>query len=148
MIHPESVVHSMVEFIDGSIKAQLSQPDMRLPIQYAVAHSKRLANADLPRMDFGRPRSLNFEPPDTDRFPCLRIARQAGERGGTYPAVLCAADEVAVDLFLSHRIGFLDIARLVEDTLDRHQGVIQPTLDQILAADAWASEHAAKWRPK
>ncbi|OGO07788.1 MAG: 1-deoxy-D-xylulose-5-phosphate reductoisomerase [Chloroflexi bacterium RBG_13_60_13] len=148
VIHPESVVHSMVEFIDGSIKAQLSQPDMRLPIQYAVAHSKRLANADLPRMDFGRPRSLNFEPPDTDRFPCLRIARQAGERGGTYPAVLCAADEVAVDLFLSHRIGFLDIARLVEDTLDRHQGVIQPTLDQILAADAWASEHAAKWRPK
>jgi 1-deoxy-D-xylulose-5-phosphate reductoisomerase len=148
VMHPESIVHSMVEFIDGSIKAQLSEPDMRLPIQYAVAQAQRLANPDLPRMDFGRPRSLNFEPPDTGKFPCLRMAREAAERGGTYPAVLCAADEVAVDLFLAHRIGFLDIARLIEDTLDRHRAVAQPTLEQILAADAWAREQAAKWRPR
>jgi 1-deoxy-D-xylulose-5-phosphate reductoisomerase len=148
VIHPESIVHSMVEFADGSIKAQLSQPDMRLPIQYAIAFPKRVSNPHLPAMDFGQPRSLNFEPPDVVRFPCLRIARQAAERGGTYPAVLCAADEVAVELFLSHNIGFGDIARLVEDTLDQHQGASEPALDQILAADAWAREQAMKWRPK
>ncbi len=148
VIHPESIVHSMVEFTDGSIKAQLSQPDMRLPIQYAITYPRRLSSPHLPRMDFGRPASLNFEPPDVAKFPCLRIAREAAEREGTYPAVLCAADEVAVDLFLSHRIGFLDIARLVEATLERHQTVRQPSLDEILAADAWAREYAAKWRPK
>jgi 1-deoxy-D-xylulose-5-phosphate reductoisomerase len=99
-------------------------------------------------MDFGRPRSLNFEPPDMARFPCLRIARQAAERGGTYPAVLCAADEAAVELFLSHSIGFGDIARLVEDTLNRHQGASQPALEEVLDADAWAREQAMKWRSK
>jgi 1-deoxy-D-xylulose-5-phosphate reductoisomerase len=148
VIHPESIVHSMVEFADGSIKAQLSQPDMRLPIQYAMTFPKRASNPHLPRMDFGRPRSLNFEPPDMARFPCLRIARQAAERGGTYPAVLCAADEAAVELFLSHSIGFGDIARLVEDTLNRHQGASQPALEEVLDADAWAREQAMKWRSK
>jgi 1-deoxy-D-xylulose-5-phosphate reductoisomerase len=148
LIHPESIVHSMVEFTDGSIKAQLSQPDMRLPIQYAITYPERLPNPQLPRMNFSRPTSLNFEPPDMAKFPCLRIAREAGEKGGTYPAVLCAADELAVDLFLSHRIGFLDIARLVEQALEQHRGVSQPSLDDIWAADAWAREYAAKWRPK
>jgi 1-deoxy-D-xylulose-5-phosphate reductoisomerase len=148
VVHPESIVHSMVEFADGSIKAQLSQPDMRLPIQYAIAFPKRVSNPHLPRMDFGQPRSLTFEPPDMASFPCLRIARQAAERGGTYPAVLCAADEVAVELFLSHNIGFGDIARLVEDTLHSHQSASRPALDEILAADAWAREQAMKWRPK
>jgi len=148
LVHPESIVHSMVEFADGSVKAQLSQPDMRLPIQYAITYPERLPNPQLPRMNFDRPTSLNFEPPDMAKFPCLRIAREAAERAGTYPAVLCAADEVAVELFLSHRIGFLDIARLVEQALEQHRSVSQPSLDEIWAADAWAREYAAKWRPK
>lgn len=147
LVHPESIVHSMVEFADGSVKAQLSQPDMRLPIQYAIAYPERLPNPQLPRMSFRKPTSLNFEPPDVARFPCLRIAREAAQKGGTYPAVLCAADEVAVELFLSHRIGFLDIARLVEQTLEHHHSVSQPSLDEIWAADAWAREYAANWSP-
>jgi 1-deoxy-D-xylulose-5-phosphate reductoisomerase len=148
VVHPESIVHSIVEFADGSVKAQLSQPDMRLPIQYAITYPERLPNPQLPRMNFDRPTSLNFEPPDMAKFPCLRIAREAAERAGTYPAVLCAADEVAVELFLSHRIGFLDIARLVEQALEHHRSVSQPSLDEIWAADAWAREYAAKWRPE
>ena len=148
LIHPESIVHSMVEFADGSVKAQLSQPDMRLPIQYAMSHPERLFNSQLPRMNWGEPISLHFEQPDTVKSPCLRLAREAGEKGGTYPAVLCAADEVAVELFLSRRIGFLDIARLVEQVLEHHHGISDPSLDEIMAADAWARESAGKWRSK
>jgi len=146
LIHPESIVHSMVEFADGSVKAQLSQPDMRLPIQYAMSYPERLFNPQLPRMNWGKPISLHFEQPDTVKFPGLRLAREAGEKGGTYPAVLCAADEVAVELFLSRRIGFLDIARLVEQVLEHHHGISDPSLDEIMAADAWARESAGKWR--
>ena len=146
LIHPESIVHSMVEFADGSVKAQLSQPDMRLPIQYAMSYPERLFNPQLPRMNWGKPISLHFEQPDTVKSPCLRLAREAGEKGGTYPAVLCAADEVAVELFLSRRIGFLDIARLVEQVLEHHHGISDPSLDEIMTADAWAREYAGKWR--
>jgi len=146
LIHPESIVHSLVEFADGSVKAQLSSPDMRLPIQYALSYPERLFNPQLPRIDWGRLTSLNFEPPDLTRFPCLRLAMETGEKGGTYPAVLCAADEVAVGLFLSYRIGFLDIARLVEETLGHHQSISHPLLEEILAADAWAREYAENWR--
>jgi len=145
LIHPGSIVHSLVEFIDGSVKAQLCMPDMRLPIQYALTYPERLANPELPKVDWNKLSSLHFEPPDLTLFPCLRLAVEVGERGGTYPAVLCAADEVAVGLFLTHRIGFLDIARLVEDTLEQHQGIGNPSLDEILAADAWAGEHAKNW---
>ncbi len=147
IIHPESIVHSLVEFADGSVKAQLSPPDMRLPIQYALSYPERLFNPQLPRIDWGRLASLNFEPPDLTRFPCLRLAMEAGEKGGTYPAVLCAADEVAVGLFLSYRIGFLDIAKLVEETLEHHESISCPSLEEILAADAWAREYAENWRP-
>jgi 1-deoxy-D-xylulose-5-phosphate reductoisomerase len=146
VVHTESIVHSMVQFADGSIKAQLSRPDMRLPIQYALAYPDRHFNPQLPMMEWDKTMVLNFEPPDLDRFPCLRLAREAGEKGGTYPAVLCAADEVAVEMFLSHRIGLVDIARLVEDTLEHHRGVARPSLDDILEADAWARGHAKKWR--
>lgn len=146
VVHTESIVHSMVQFADGSIKAQLSRPDMRLPIQYALTYPDRHFNPDLPVMDWGKAMALNFEPPDLARFPCLRLAREAGEKGGTYPAVLCAADEVAVDLFLSHRIGLADIAGLVEDTLEHHRSAGRPSLDEILEADAWARGHAKKWR--
>jgi len=139
VIHPQSIVHSMVEFVDGSIKAQLSMPDMRLPIQYALFYPERLPS-ELPRLDFSNIGALTFEPPDLERFPCLKLALEAGRKGGAYPAVLNAADEVAVELFLEERIGFLDIANLVEETLAQHHGIPQPSLEDILAADAWARE--------
>jgi len=140
LIHPQSIVHSIVEFIDGSSKAQLSYPDMRLPIQYALSYPERLANPELPRLDWENISHLDFEPPDPTIFPCLRLATQAGKNGGTYPAVLCAADEVAVDLFLSGRIKFTAIAQLVEQALAEHQAITQPNLDEIMAADGWARE--------
>jgi 1-deoxy-D-xylulose-5-phosphate reductoisomerase len=146
VVHTESIVHSMVQFVDGSIKAQLSRPDMRLPIQYALVYPDRHFNPQLPTMEWDKAMALHFEPPDLAKFPCLRLAREAGEKGGTYPAVLCAADEVAVERLLSHRIGLVDIARLVEDTLDHHRGVKRPSLDDILEADAWARQRAKKWR--
>jgi len=143
VVHPQSIVHSFVEFVDGSVKAQLSPPDMRLPIQYALFYPER-PPSELPRLDFSNIGPLTFEAPDLERFPCLRLALEAGRRGGTYPAVLSAADEVAVELFLEQRIGFLDIATLVEEALEQHQSIPHPSLEEILAADAWARERAAK----
>jgi 1-deoxy-D-xylulose-5-phosphate reductoisomerase len=140
LIHPQSIIHSMVEFVDGSIKAQLSCPDMRLPIQYALSYPERLPNLELPRINWGDVSSLTFESPDFDTFPCLKLAIETGERGGTYPTVLCAADEVAVELFLSQRIKFTDIANLVEQALTQHQAIAHPALEEIMAADAWARE--------
>jgi len=139
-IHPQSIIHSMVEFIDGSIKAQLSYPDMRLPIQYALSYPERLSNPQLPRLDWSRIDNLTFEQPDFNSFPCLKLAIEAGRKGGTYPATLCAADEVAVDLFLSQRIKFTDIAKLIEQVLEQHQAVAHPTIGEILAADARARQ--------
>lgn len=140
LIHPQSVIHSMVEFIDGSIKAQLSYPDMRLPIQYALTYPERLPNPRLPRLDWNAINNLTFEPPDLDTFPCLRLAIEAGRKGGTCPAVLCAADEVAVELFLGQRIKFTEIANLIKRALELHQSIPYPTLDEIIAADAWARQ--------
>ncbi len=142
LVHRQSIIHSMVEFSDGSLKAQLSWPDMRLPIQYALSYPRRWPNSELPRLDWNRIHSLTFEPVDYDRFPCLKLAVEAGKSGGTYPAVLCAADEVAVELFLSHEISFTDIAKVVQQTLERHQSISNPSLEEILAADAWARECA------
>jgi 1-deoxy-D-xylulose-5-phosphate reductoisomerase len=138
IIHPQSIIHSMVEFADGAVKAQLSYPDMRLPIQYALAYPERLPNPELPRLDWSQIKELTFEPPDFNTFPCLRLAIEAGKQGGTYPAVLCAADEVAVDLFLAERIKFTDIAWLVELALNEHESTTHPCLEDIVAADAWA----------
>ena len=140
LIHPQSIVHSMVEFSDGSVKAQLSYPDMRLPIQYALSYPERLPNPQLPRLNWETSKELTFEPPDCDSFPCLKLAIEAGRRGGTYPAVLCGADEVAVELFLSGRIKFTDIARLITPALEAHQATSHPTVEEILAADSWARE--------
>ncbi len=140
LIHPQSIIHSMVEFIDGSIKAQLSCPDMRLPIQYALSYPERLPNPELPRIDWSDLKSLTFEPPDFDTFPCLKLAIEAGKKGGTYPAVLCAADEIAVELFLSRRIKFNDIASLVRSALEQQRDIAHPALEDILEADAWARE--------
>jgi 1-deoxy-D-xylulose-5-phosphate reductoisomerase len=144
LINPQSIIHSMVEFADGSVKAQLSQPDMRLPIQYALSYPERLANPNLPRLDWENIKELNFEPPDFDRFPCPKLAIEAGKKGGTYPAVLCAADETAVELFLSKRIKFTDIPRLVGQALDEHKSTTHPTLEEILAADSQARENVEK----
>ena len=140
VIHHQSIVHSMVEFIDGSIKAQLSYPDMRLPIQYALSYPDRLSNPQLPRLNWDDINNLTFEPPDFATFTCLKLAIEAGKKGGTYPAVLCAADEVTVDLFLSESIRFTDIANLVEQTLEQHQSIARPTLEEIMAADTWARQ--------
>ena len=140
LIHPQSILHSMVEFIDGSIKAQLSYPDMRLPIQYALSYPERLSNPKFPRLDWSRINNLTFEQPDLDAFPCLKLAIEAGKKGGSYPAVLCAADETVVELFLSERIKFIDIPNLVEQTLEQHQAIAHPTLEEIMTADAWARE--------
>ncbi len=140
VMHPESIVHSLVEFEDGSVKAQLSHPDMRFPIQYALSYPERWSNPALPRLNLAEVGNLRFGPVDITRYPCLRLALEAGLRGGTYPSVLCAADEAAVDLFLGGKIGFLDIPRLVERTMGRHRNVDPPSLYDILAADAWARE--------
>ncbi|MBI4286590.1 MAG: 1-deoxy-D-xylulose-5-phosphate reductoisomerase [Chloroflexi bacterium] len=140
VIHPQSIAHSMVEFTDGAVKAQLSYPDMRLPIQYALSYPQRLPNPELPHVDWGISSSLTFAPPEPDRFPCLRLAIEAGQKGGTYPTALCAADEIAVELFLAGQIGFADIAGLVAAALDEHQPVARPDLGDILAADTWARE--------
>ncbi len=138
VIHPQSIVHSMVEFQDGSTKAQLSCPDMRLPIMYALSYPQRLKNSRLPRLDWDTLEKLTFEPPDLKRFPCLKLAIEAGKRGGTYPAALCGADETAVEFFLSGRINFTDIYRLVEATLSAHRNISQPSLEEIKAAEIWA----------
>jgi 1-deoxy-D-xylulose-5-phosphate reductoisomerase len=140
IIHPQSIIHSMVEFADGAVKAQLSYPDMRLPIQYALAYPERWTNPDLPRLDWSQIKELTFEPPDFDTFPCLKSAIAAGKQGGTYPAVLCAADEAGVELFLAQRIKFTDIARLVEMALNNHKSIPHPSLEEVMAADAWARE--------
>jgi 1-deoxy-D-xylulose-5-phosphate reductoisomerase len=144
LIHPQSIVHSLVEFVDGSVKAQLSMPDMRLSIQYAISYPERLLNPELPRLDWNKVRSLTFEPVGYDRFPCLKLALHAGNSGGTYPAVLCAADEVAVELFLERKIRFTHIASIIEETLEQHQSIAQPSLEEIMLADAWAREYATR----
>jgi len=141
VVHPQSVVHSMVEFADGSILAQLSTPDMCLPIQYALTYPER-APSDRVQTNLARLGSLTFEDPDPDRFPALELARRAGEIAGTMPAVLNAANEVAVEAFANGRISFLQIPETVAQTLQAHQVVPHPTLEQILAADAWARKTA------
>ena len=140
LLHPQSMIHSMVEFVDGSIKAQISYPDMRLPIQYALSYPERLPNPELPRLDWSRIDKLTFEQPDYNAFPCLKLAIEAGKKGGTYPAVLCGADEAAVELFLSQRLGFTDIAKFVEQALEQHQVIAHPTLEEIMESDIWARQ--------
>lgn len=135
--HPQSIVHSLVTFSDGSTKSQLGVPDMRVPIQYALSHPERWEN-DLPRVDLPRIESLTFAPIDVGRYPALELAREAGRRGGTYPAVLIGADEVAVESFLTGRIPFTDIPDLIQETLDRHRGTQKPDLEGIIDADRWA----------
>lgn len=141
LIHPQSVVHSMVEFVDGSLIAQMSIPDMRIPIQYALFYPERLPTNNEP-LDLTQIRSLTFEDPDLDKFPCLEICYQALQMGGTAPAVLNAANEMAVKAFLEEKLPFAQIHAIVKQTLERHQVVENPGLDDILNADKWAREEA------
>ena len=141
VVHPQSVVHSMVEFVDGSMIAQLSTPDMCLPIQYALTYPER-SKSDRVQTNLAKLGSLTFEEPDVDRFPALALARRAGEVGGTLPAVLNAANEVAVEAFVNRKLTFLGITETVRRTMDAHKVVAHPTLDQILEADAWARKEA------
>ncbi|MEP6976071.1 MAG: 1-deoxy-D-xylulose-5-phosphate reductoisomerase [Spartobacteria bacterium] len=142
VVHPQSIVHSMVEFADGSVLAQLSHSDMCFPIQYAVTWPDRVANS-LPPLDFGKLQKLDFAAPRLDAFPALNLARRAGETGGTLPAVMNAANEVAVSAFLDRKIAFPRIWHLVEEVMNRHTSVANPTLDVILEADHWARDEAA-----
>ena len=143
VIHPQSIVHSMVEFADGSTLAQLSYSDMCFPIQYAVTWPDRVPNT-LPPLDFGKLSKLEFFAPRYDDFPALNLARCAGETGGTLPAVMNAANEIAVAAFLDRQVRFPRIWQIVEQVMDRHRGVAHPDLDEILQADQWARAEAAK----
>jgi 1-deoxy-D-xylulose-5-phosphate reductoisomerase len=139
VVHPESVVHSMVEYVDGSVIAQLSPPDMRLPIQYALTYPGR-SEGPARKLDLTKAFKLHFEPPDFQRFPALKIAYDVARRKGTLGAVMNAANEEAVSAFAEGRIAFGEISTLVGLTIDAHRFVADPTLDDLLAADHWARE--------
>jgi 1-deoxy-D-xylulose-5-phosphate reductoisomerase len=142
VIHPESIVHSMVEFVDGSVIAQLSPPDMKTPIQYALTYPDRVEGCGR-RMDWTKASSLHFEPPDLERFPAINLAYRAAEAGGTAGAVLNAANETAVTAFAAGKIAFGGISRVVSRTMDRHTVQPVPSLNDLLRADHWARETAA-----
>ena len=142
VVHPQSTVHSMVEFADGSVKAQLGPPNMRLPIQYAMFYPERLPNDEIPRLPTKTAYSLDFRPLDVERYPCFPLAISAGRQGGTYPTVLSAADEVAVNAFLEGKIGFTDVAGVVEQTLSRHESTEGQQIEELLEADRWATRQA------
>jgi len=147
LIHPQAIIHSMVEFEDGVILAQLSVTDMRIPIQYALTYPERLANR-LAAIDFCKLGRLEFQEPDFRRFPCLGLAYRAANEQGTSPAVLNAANEVSVDEFLKNRLGFVSIPKVIEKVLDKHRNIIEPGLDDILEADNWARTEAYKFMHK
>ncbi len=141
VVHPESIIHSMVEFIDGSVKMQASLPSMHLPIMNALAYPARLDATEtgfIRELSWASVTSLHFEALDTGRFPCFRLAIEAGKRGGTYPSALVGADEEAVELFLAGKIKFLEIAELIEMVLERHQSIELPGVAATLEACAWA----------
>jgi 1-deoxy-D-xylulose-5-phosphate reductoisomerase len=145
LIHPQSIVHSLINLKDGTCLAQISLPDMRIPIQYALLGREPFP---FPCLDLATCGPLTFEAPDPQRFPCLALAYQAAETGGTAPAVLNAADEEAVTLFLEGKIAFQDIAKVIEIALEKHTPVPCPSLEEVLAADAWARQVVRSQAPK
>jgi 1-deoxy-D-xylulose-5-phosphate reductoisomerase len=144
ILHPESVVHSFVEFVDGSVLAQLSPPDMRLPIQFALTYPDRVPGP-AKRLDWSTLSGLRFEPPDRATFAALDLGFEVARRGGTCGAVLNGANEAAVAKFLANEIGFLDVARCCRAVLDAHDFDPNPTLDGLLAVDRWARREVARW---
>jgi len=143
VVHPQSIVHSMVQFRDGAVMAQLGSTDMRLPIQYALTYPNRTASS-FERLDFWKMKDLTFEQPDTDTFRGLRFAYEAGKTGGTMPCVMNAANEVAVGAFLKGQIRFLDIYDMIEETMLKRSPVLHPTLEQLFEEDAWARGFASE----
>ncbi|VBB08057.1 1-deoxy-d-xylulose 5-phosphate reductoisomerase [Lucifera butyrica] len=143
IVHPQSIIHSMVEFCDGSVMAQMGMPDMRLPIQYAFSYPERWP-AGYPKLDFTAFNKLTFEKPDTDTFEALRGAVAAGRAGGSMPCVFNAANEIAVYAFLNNQIGFLDIADVIKQTINGHQRLTEPCLEDLLKADSWARQYATQ----
>ena len=143
LIHPQSIVHSAVEYEDGAIMAQMGEPDMRVPIQYALTYPKRVKSS-FPRVNFMQRGNLTFDHPDMETFKCLSLAYRALKTGGTLPAVLNGANEVAVSRFLKGDIGFLQIPELIEQTMDAYTVKQEYTLEDLLEADAWAKDYAAK----
>lgn len=141
VIHPESKIHSMVEFVDGSIMAQIGEADMRVPIQYSLSYPERLKN-NFKKLNFTELKSFTFRQPDTEKFPCLKYAIEAGKTGGTMPAALNAANEICAQKFLEDKIKFLDIAKIIRQTMDAHDVIANPTVEQILEVDRWAREYA------
>jgi 1-deoxy-D-xylulose-5-phosphate reductoisomerase len=141
VIHPQSIIHSLVEFIDGSILAQMSVTDMRIPIAYALSYPERLEGV-LSFLDLTQIRQFTFEEPDLTKFPCLAYGYEAGRKGGTLPAVLNASNEIAVKRFLNQEIKFIDIHRIIKKVMDNHKIIDNPTLDEILSADNWARKEA------
>lgn len=137
LVHQESMVHSLVLFQDGSLMAQLGTPDMRVPIQYALSYPDRLL-LDTDKLDLAQVGQLNFKAIDFERYPCVQLAYAAGRKGGTYPTVLNAANEVAVDMFLKEQISFIHIEQVIEETLSKHEAISAPTLEHIEEADQWA----------
>jgi 1-deoxy-D-xylulose-5-phosphate reductoisomerase len=144
VVHPESIVHSLVEFVDGSVIAQLSPPDMRLPVQYAVTYPDRVSGP-CPLLDLSQAFTLTFEPPDAETFPCLELGFEVMRSGGTAGAALNAANEVAVERFLAGEIRFLDIPRACRAVLDQHPFDSRPTLDDLWNVDAWARQEVRRW---
>jgi len=144
MVHPQSIVHSMVEFVDGSVVAQLGTADMRQPIQYALTYPARLPWS-VPHLDWTTVSRLDFAPPDPKKFPCISLAYRAIEMSGTAPAVLNAADEVAVELFLERKIVFSDIPNLIASTLEAHKTKTADSLESVTEADSWARQRARGW---
>lgn len=144
LIHPQSIIHSAVEYEDGAIIAQLGEPDMRVPIQYALTYPKRVKNP-FPRIDFAQRSHLTFEKPDMDTFKCLSLAYRTLKTGGTLPAVLNGANEIAVARFLKGEISFLQIPALIEQTMDAYTVKYEYTLEDLLEADRWAKDYAKKF---
>jgi 1-deoxy-D-xylulose-5-phosphate reductoisomerase len=143
VIHPEAIIHSMVEFLDGVILAQLSITDMRIPIQYALTYPQHLENKLRP-LDFFKLKRINFQKPDMKRFPCLRLAIEAAAEGGSLPCVLNAADEVATEAFLNKRVKFIDIPRIISQVMRLHKKITRPNLNEILVTDAWGRQQARR----
>ena len=144
VVHPQSTIHSMVEFADGSVKAQMGPPDMRLPIQYALFYPKRLPNPMIPRLDTSISHSMTFAPMEPGRFPCFDLALAAGKKGGTHPAVLSAADEVAVQAFLDSKIRFTEIPKVIDRVLSEHESLPGENAEDFLEADRWAAERTVE----
>ncbi|MCY1295019.1 1-deoxy-D-xylulose 5-phosphate reductoisomerase [compost metagenome] len=144
VIHPQSVIHSLVDYVDGSVLAQLGNPDMRTPIAHALAWPERIDSGVAP-LDLFAVARLDFVPPDLERFPCLRLARQAAEAGGTSPAMLNAANEVAVAAFLERRVRFTEIASIIDEVLNLEASVEADSLAHVLSADARARVLAGQW---